>query len=214
MPRRITTFIRVEVLKLRVAVNPDAGTRSHISSGHARLPSNRPRSAVGWKRRISRGKHDMSENIRNGTPVEIWQALVQDANQRTGIHLDESSESYLVFVLLRYQADNQLLSHAQGMDWLRALEQVGSARTDALRDVGDRCLLVAGLFPGLAERRRVSVDYFIAIGRSAYQGVAEATRLAYAALYAGLACHYGELVGTLNAVRPLPTAPSAIRPLR
>jgi hypothetical protein len=152
------------------------------------------------------GKDDMNEAIRNGTPVELWQALVQDAYERTGRRLDESSESYLVFVLLRYQADHLLLSHAQGLDWLQALELAGRARADALRDVGDRCLLVAGLFPGLAERRRVSVDYFITIGRSAYQGAAGATRQAYAALYEQLARSYRELVQTLSAMRNLPPA--------
>ncbi|WP_333677507.1 hypothetical protein [Dyella sp.] len=142
--------------------------------------------------------------FRNGTPVEVWQALVQEAYERTGRRLDESSESYLVFVLLRYQADSQLLSHAQGLDWLQALELVGRTRADALRDVGDRCLLVAGLFPGVAERRRVSVDYFVSIGRSAYQGVADATRQAYAELYEQLARSYRELVRTLDAMRALP----------
>jgi hypothetical protein len=142
--------------------------------------------------------------FRNGTPVEVWQALVQEAYERTGQRLDESSESYLVFVLLRYQADSQLLSHAQGVDWLQALELVGRARADALRDVGDRCLLVAGLFPGVAERRRVSVDYFVTIGRSAYQGVADVTRQAYAELYEQLARSYRELVRTLDAMRALP----------
>jgi len=111
-----------------------------------------------------------------------------------------------VFVLLRYQGDAWLLSHAQGLDWLDALNLIGSPRADALRDVGDRCLLVAGLFPGLAERRRVSVDYFIDIGRSAYLGVAGASRQAYAALYEQLARSYRELVVTLNAMRALPHA--------
>ena len=149
----------------------------------------------------------MFEALRNGTPVELWQTLVQEACERTGRRLDESSESYLVFVLLRCQADHLLLSHAQGMDWLQALELAGRARADALRDVGDRCLLVAGLFPGLAERRQVSVDYFISIGRSAYQGVADATRQAYAELYEQLARGYRELVRTLNAMRTLPSIP-------
>lgn len=143
----------------------------------------------------------MFEAFKNGTPVEVWQALVQDAYEQTGRRLDESSESYLVFVLLRYQADGLLLARTQGMDWLLAMDLAGTARADALRDVGDRCLLVAGLFPGLAERRRVSVNYFIDIGRSAYLGVADVTRQAYAALYAQLARSYGELVHTLNAVR-------------
>lgn len=148
----------------------------------------------------------MFDTFKQGTPAEVWQALVQEAAGRAGRRLDETRESYLVFVLLRYQGDAWLLSHAQGLDWLDALNLIGSPRADALRDVGDRCLLVAGLFPGLAERRRVSVDYFIDIGRSAYLGVAGASRQAYAALYEQLARSYRELVVTLNAMRALPHA--------
>ncbi|MFC3650814.1 hypothetical protein ACFONN_04610 [Dyella humi] len=156
----------------------------------------------------------MFEAFKNGTPMEVWQSLVQEAYERTGRQLDESSEAYLVFVLLRYQGDNLLLARTQGMDWLQALELAGTARADALRDVGDRCLLLAGLFPGLAERRRVSVDYFIDVGRSAYFGVADVTRQAYAALYAQLARSYRELVRTLDAMRAAPKWHDATIPPR
>lgn len=143
----------------------------------------------------------MIEAFHRGTPAQVWQELVQQAARHAGHPLDETQESHLVFVLLRFQRDAQLLSHTHGLDWLDALEQVGSARTEALRDVGDRCLLVAGLFPQLAERRRVSVGYYIDIGRAAYQGVADAGRRAYAALYEQLAASYRELVHTLSAMR-------------
>jgi hypothetical protein len=46
------------------------------------------------------------------------------------------------------------------------------------------------------------VRYFIDLGRSAYMGIAEAGRSAYAALFGELARSYGELVCTLRAVRP------------
>jgi len=148
----------------------------------------------------------MSNAFSRGTPAEVWQALVQEAAARAGRPLDETEESYLVFVLLRYQKDAWLLSHIQGLDWLHAQQQVGSARVEALRDVGDRCLLVAGLFPDLAQRRRVSVDYFIDIGRGAYQGAAEAARRAYASLYEQLARGYRDLVLTLGEMRMLSAA--------
>ncbi|BBD79847.1 hypothetical protein [Aerosticca soli] len=153
----------------------------------------------------------MIDAFKKGTPAELWQAAVLEAAQRTGRTLEETEESYLVFVLLRYQRDALLLSHAHGIDWLEALSRVGSARAEALRDVGDRCLLVAGLFPGLAERRRVSVDYFIEIGRGAYQGVAEVTRQAYASLYGQLAQSYRDLVAVLNGMRSLSRLPEGLR---
>ena len=124
----------------------------------------------------------MYESFRQGAPAELWQALVHEAGQRLGRPLDESRESYLVFVLLRYQADGYLLSRTQALAWLHAQEQVGRARADALREVGDGCLLIAGLFPGVAARRRVSLDYFIDLGRGAYYEVAE-TRASDAGLF-------------------------------
>lgn len=115
----------------------------------------------------------MHESFKQGAPAELWQALVREAGQRIAQPLDESREHYLVFVLLRLQRDAQLFSRTQALAWLHAHEQTGSLRADALRDIGDQCLLIAGLFPGIAQHRRLSVDYFIALGRGAYFEVAD-----------------------------------------
>ncbi|WP_019305388.1 hypothetical protein [Xanthomonas oryzae] len=151
----------------------------------------------------------MHESFKQGAPAELWQALVREAGQRTAHPLDESREHYLVFVLLRFQRDAHLLSRAQALAWLHAQDQIGSVRADALRDVGDGCLLIAGLFPGVAQRRRLSVDYFIDLGRGAYYEVAD-TRCSDAGLFAQLAESYRDLVRTLAALRtPLDWQPSA-----
>ncbi|WP_235893671.1 hypothetical protein [Cognatilysobacter lacus] len=142
------------------------------------------------------------DQVRHGAPAGLWQALVHEAGERAGCPLDETRESYLVFMLLRHQLDGQLLARAQALEWLQAQSHTGAMRDDALRDVGDHCLLIAGLYPAQAERRSVSVRYFIDLGRSAYLGIAEAGRTAYAALFGELAQSYGELVCTLRAVRP------------
>lgn len=146
----------------------------------------------------------MLATFRQGAPSELWQALVRDAEGRAGQSLDEWRESYLVFVLLRHQRDPQLLARVQALEWLNAQMQVGTARADALRDVGDRCLLIAGLYPGLAERRRVSVDYFIDLGRGAYLEVADCSHAGYASLFQRLAQTYRDLVRTLRVLRPPP----------
>ena len=144
------------------------------------------------------------DTIRQGAAAELWQSLVREACTRCGQSLGEAQESYLVFVLLRHQRDGHLLARTQALEWLEAQLRVGSARSDALRDAGDRCLLIAGLFPALAQRRRVSVEYFIDLGRGAYQGVADSGRSAYADLFAQLASTYHQLVHTLRAVRGEP----------
>ena len=146
----------------------------------------------------------MTDTIRRGAAAELWQALVHEAGTRAGTPLDEMRESYLVFVLLRYQRDDSLLVRTQALEWLAAQACSGTQRADALRDVGDRCLLIAGLYPGLAERRRVGTDYFIDLGRGAYHEAAEASRNAYAALFEELARSYRELVRILHCVREAP----------
>jgi hypothetical protein len=149
----------------------------------------------------------MDSGISCGAQAQLWQALVHEAGARLHAPLDESRESYLVFVLLRFQRDGSLLARTLALEWLAAQANIGSARADALRDVGDRCLLIAGLYPGMAERRRVSADYFVDLGRGAYFEVAQASRNAYAALFEELARSYRELVRTLRALRSMDTSP-------
>ena len=146
----------------------------------------------------------MNDTIRRGAAAELWQGLVHDAGTRVGAPLDETRESYLVFVLLRYQRDEMLLARTLALEWFAAQANVGRARADALRDVGDRCLLIAGMYPGLAERRRVGLDYFIDLGRGAYFEVAAASRNAYAVLFEQLARSYRELVHVLRSLRETP----------
>jgi len=146
--------------------------------------------------------------LRQGQQAELWQSLIQEGAARSGVTLDEHEESYLGFVLIRHLRDEQLGARTVAMDWLQAFDEIGQVRADALRDVGDRCLLIAGLFPRLADRRRVSPDYFVALGRAAYAGVADCTRSSYADLFAQLARVFRPLVRVLAAMRAAPTVTS------
>jgi hypothetical protein len=143
---------------------------------------------------------DLPPDWRDGPQLALWHDLVRDGEQHAGIELGEGVQSYLVFVLMRYLRDHALAAHVFALYWLAAAERVGRARAEALRDVGDRCLLVAGRFPELAQRRRVGADYFATLGCGAYHGVAEATRAGEAALYAELARAFGAMVRVLGAL--------------
>jgi hypothetical protein len=149
--------------------------------------------------------------LRQGTQSELWQALIREGAQRRGVQLDEHSESYLGFVLIRHQRDAQLAAHSLALDWLHACEERAQVRADALRDVGDRCLLLAGLYPQLARRRHVSPEYFVQLGRGAYAGVADVARAGYAALFAHLAQEFRRLVATLRGARESGGAPHLMR---
>src|SRR4249919_383128 len=142
----------------------------------------------------------MPPEWREGPQLALWQDLVRDGEQQAGLHLGESVQSYLVFVLMRYLRDGTLAAHVLALDWFAAAEQSGSVRANALRDVGDRCLLIAGRFPAQAARRRVSADYFATLGCGAYHGVAESARDGYAALFAELALAFHSMVRVLVAL--------------
>lgn len=152
--------------------------------------------------------------LRQGTQAELWQALVREGAQRRGIALDEHEESYLGFVLIRHLRDAQFAAHTLALDWLAAHEERAQARADALRDVGDRCLLVAGLYPQLARRRRVSTDYFVQLGGSAYEGVADVARAGYAGLFAQLARAFRRLVAALRGARESGRSARLLAPAR
>ena len=146
-----------------------------------------------------------------GEGTALWQSLVRDGEARAGTRLDEDVEAYLVFALMRHLRDGPLLDRTMALELLAALEHSGRARLDELRDVGDRCLLIAGLFPRLAERRRVDRHYFVALGRGAYGHVADAARQAYAELFARLAAAFdamvavlGHAAATVEFARPVP----------
>lgn len=142
----------------------------------------------------------MPPDWRESPQLELWQDLVRDGELHAGIELGESVQSYLVFVLMRYLRDGALAAHVMALDWLDAAELGGRARADALRDVGDRCLLIAGRFPRLAERRHVGPDYFSNLGCGAYLGVAEAARAGYSVLFAELARAFDAMVRVLEAL--------------
>lgn len=141
-----------------------------------------------------------TDGWRDGSQLMLWQDLVIEGERQADIRLSEPVESYLVFVLMRHLRDAPLAGRILALEWLQALEQMGRLRADALRDVGDRCLLIAGMFPKLAERRRVTPAYYADLGQGAYLGVAETARHGYAELFAELARAYRAMVQVLAAM--------------
>lgn len=130
-----------------------------------------------------------------------WHALVQDAEAHTGVQLVEELESYLVFLLMRYTERPEMVARVLALDYLEGNQRKGQDRGDRLRDVGDQCLLYSGLFPRRAERHRVRVGYYVDLGRSAYQGVADVAQSALAGMFANLASGFVEMMDTLQAIR-------------
>ena len=105
------------------------------------------------------------------TDVSQWQALLMEAQERTALVLSEDLESYLVFLLMRFCQQTDLLHRVVAMDFL----QTGGDELPRhrLQRVGDQCLLLSGLFPERIEQRRLQVSYYVNIGRSAYDQLSD-----------------------------------------
>lgn len=144
------------------------------------------------------GRLMRDESLQLGSPLQLWHELVREGEERVRTPLPEIIESYLVFVLQRHQGDAVLGGRTMALDWLDGMERMGHERADALRDVGDRCLLIAGLFPRLAERRNVQPGYYAALGQAAYGEVAVVTRTGYAELFAQLARAFDAMLRVLR----------------
>jgi hypothetical protein len=107
------------------------------------------------------------------TATAQWHALVHEASTNSGIHFSEDVESYLVFLLMRFINRADLNNDALALEFLSSITAEGNKREQALRDLGDKCLLFSGLFPNQAEKRSVNVSYFVKLGKSAYDILAE-----------------------------------------
>ncbi len=140
----------------------------------------------------------MSDLILEPTTTAQWQRLIREAASSSAHQLDEDLESYLVFVLMRFCRDPALTKRIMAIEFLQSLHAQGQLRNAGLRDVGDQCLLFAGIFPHLARRRMVKISYFVDLGRSAYHELSEFMSVSAAELYRELSAAFVSLMEVLH----------------
>lgn len=115
----------------------------------------------------------MEKLILHPTDTSQWHALVNEGQAIQNVVLNENTESYLVFLLMRFSQTTKLLESVIALDFLESMNTYGKRQIELLRDVGDKSLLFCGLFPGMASKRRVSLEYFSDMGQAAYLSVSE-----------------------------------------
>ncbi|KTC92028.1 hypothetical protein [Legionella cincinnatiensis] len=115
----------------------------------------------------------MRKLILHPTDISQWHALVNEAQAATQLILSENTESYLVFLLMRFSQGPKLIESIVALDFLESMHRPRTLQMELLRDVGDKSLLFCGLFPGIAKRRHVSLEYFSEMGQAAYLTVGE-----------------------------------------
>ena len=141
------------------------------------------------------------ELILDTSEISQWHKLVEEAESDYGQHLDEAMQSYLVFTLMRFAKDQQLNANALALDYLGSHHLSKQLRNERLRDIGDQCLLVSGLYPQAALKRQVGVAYYVDLGRSAYHHISTVTQQGIAELYQQLAESFVLLMDLLQTIR-------------
>ena len=145
----------------------------------------------------------MQKIVVEPTQTAQWHALVNEAESAANLTLDETSESYLVFLLMRFTDKPEMAGSLLGQEFLEGLERSGRAGLEGLRDVGDKCLLYSGLFPRRAQRRLVKVSYFVDLGRSAYHHLHSHSGHGLSDLYGQLVASFVPMMDVLQRIREL-----------
>ncbi len=147
------------------------------------------------------------------TSMAQWHALINEATVGAHIRLNEDLESYLVFLLMRFTAKPDMAGSVLAIDFLSAFTDKAFDKPGQLQEVGDKCLLLAGLFPGRAERKHVRISYFIHLGQSAYSSLSSVSQQSLAILFSDLSDAFVPLTDVLLTARSL-NADCGLTPLQ
>jgi len=143
----------------------------------------------------------MTNLILHPTDISQWHALVNEAEITSHQVLNENTESYLVFLLMRFSQKTQLVEAVIGLDFIESMQALKSRQVELLRAVGDKSLLFSGLFPGMASKRHVKLDYYTQMGQSAYLTLSELEATESAHLYTELSHQFTNMQQVLQAMR-------------
>ena len=143
----------------------------------------------------------MKNLILHPTDISQWYSLVSEAEAATQLALNENTESYLVFLLQRFSQDPQLAETTIAIDFLESMSTYGKRQIEKLTVVGDKSLLLCGLFPGVVEKRNVSLDYYVDMGKAAYLSVSELQSKPESDLFLDLSKYFPSLQAILQAIR-------------
>ncbi|MGD9763922.1 MAG: hypothetical protein AB7V27_09435 [Candidatus Binatia bacterium] len=136
--------------------------------------------------------------------TEFFRELLRQAMSTHEVRSSEVAEHYLVNLLERFAKpapdwDTQPL----GVAYLESFHHPPTRRCAALQHVGDTALFLSGVFMEHLERRPVSTDYYMGLGRGAYRQLASlgandaATR---ADVFAEIAARFPDFVRVLSEI--------------
>lgn len=138
--------------------------------------------------------------ITNESALILWRDAIQQAENRCAVKLNHELEAYLISVLMHYTDKPEIAKQVFAKAFLDAMQTRDRERVMALKQVGDQCLIYAGLYPQAAERKLVKVTYFVDLGRSAYATLSMTAN----DLFWRLAYQFVSLMDVLQSIREVP----------
>lgn len=135
--------------------------------------------------------------LTNDNALDLWHDTIKHAEDICAITLQKELESYLISLLIHYMAKPEILHQVIATTFL---DSKSNHSNTGLQQVGDQCLLLAGLFPQSAEKKLVKISYFVDLGRSAYTSISGDTH----ELFRTLAFQFVHLMDVLQSIRPHP----------
>ncbi len=129
--------------------------------------------------------------------LSLWRKIIHEAEAVCSVTLTEILESHLAHLLFRYTNKPELAKQILALEFLNGVDLPPHQRETALQEVGDKCLLVSGLFPKLAEKRHVKIGYFVNLGRSAYSSISHNEE----DFYDNLSRYFVPMMDTLQSIR-------------
>ncbi|MCC6302850.1 MAG: hypothetical protein IT489_08640 [Gammaproteobacteria bacterium] len=149
----------------------------------------------------------------NPTSAPQWHTLVNQAQHLTGSTITDQAENYLVGLLAQFSAKPLMMARVLAFDYLNDPLLQAKSRSERLKDIGDHCLLFAGLFPQHAERRQVRLGHMVELGQNAYHQLHESAPFEAGGLYSDLARGFVTLMDLLHAIRELRDERARLSPL-
>ena len=136
--------------------------------------------------------------LTSNNAILLWHDTLKCAEDRCSISLNDELEAYLVSLLMRYTNRPDVFKKVLAVAFLSAMQKSAAERQVSLQSIGDECLIFAGLFPRIAEKRNVKIGYFVDLGQSAYATLSRQTN----DLFGILAFKFVTLMDVLQSIRP------------
>ena len=100
---------------------------------------------------------------------KIWKKSLSHAIKIAQVDISQPAQSYLTDMLDKNMLNVQFNETPASIEWLQ--KQINHKKTHA---VGDKCLIIVGLFPHIAQNT-TSIDFYITMGKEAYTHAAKNT---------------------------------------